>query len=53
LNKKSKGKKNSNLNSWDASNKLNAINKLHAWDEKKKEKTNEKRKKKMMKKSIT
>jgi len=47
LNKKSKGKKNSKLNSQDASNKAlnknkkatinNAINKLYAWDEKRKE----------------
>jgi len=60
LNKKSKGKKNSKLNSRDASSKAlnknkkakinNAINKLYAWDEKRKEKIKEK---KMMKKSIT
>jgi len=47
LNKKSKGKKNSKLNSRDASSKTlnknkkakinNAINKLYAWDEKRKE----------------
>ena len=55
LNKKTKGKKDSNLNSGNTSSKTlnknkkaninNAINKLYAWDEKRKEKINERRKK--------